>query len=93
LSCNQLKISTWSNVRFSNRPFGVKRFQTIRHHSVGRQCFLLLTDEFREALTNARLTDEVYPGDMEGIDKDADDYLDNPNRVEAEGLQTDRTRI
>ena len=22
------------NVRFSNRPFGVKRFQTIRHHSV-----------------------------------------------------------
>src|SRR6476619_2773757 len=23
-----------SNVRFSNRPFGVKRFQTIRHHSV-----------------------------------------------------------
>ena len=35
-----------------------------------------LTDEFREALTNARLTDEVYPGDMEGIDKDADDYLD-----------------
>ena len=25
----------WSlDVRFSNRPFGVKRFQTIRHHSV-----------------------------------------------------------
>src|SRR3981081_2327057 len=23
-----------SNVRFSNRPFGVKRFQTIRHGSV-----------------------------------------------------------
>jgi hypothetical protein len=23
-----------SHVRFSNRPFGVKRFQTIRHHSV-----------------------------------------------------------
>src|SRR3981189_593469 len=23
------------NVRFSNRPFGVKRFQTIRHCSVG----------------------------------------------------------
>src|SRR5258706_8840563 len=23
-----------SNVRFSNRPFGVKRFQTIHHHSV-----------------------------------------------------------
>jgi hypothetical protein len=22
------------NVRFSNRPFGVKRFQTIHHHSV-----------------------------------------------------------
>ena len=24
----------WQHVRFSNRPFGVKRFQTIRHHSV-----------------------------------------------------------
>src|SRR5258707_13261770 len=26
--------SASSNVRFSNRPFGVKRFQTIHHHGV-----------------------------------------------------------
>src|ERR1700688_4808084 len=26
--------SAWRNVCFSNRPFGVKRFQTIHHHSV-----------------------------------------------------------
>src|SRR5258706_5225164 len=41
-----------------------------------------LTDEFREALTNARLTDEIYLTDMEGIDKDADDYLDKSREVE-----------
>ncbi len=36
--CLELTIRIHSarsvNVRFSNRPFGVKRFQTIRHHSV-----------------------------------------------------------
>ena len=26
--------AVFSDVRFSNRPFGVKRFQTIHHHSV-----------------------------------------------------------
>ena len=41
-----------------------------------------LTDEFREALINARLTDEIYLTDMEGIDKDADDYLDKSREVE-----------
>src|SRR6476660_2042451 len=30
------------NVRFSNRPFGVKRFQTIHHHSVDVACGLVL---------------------------------------------------
>ena len=28
------RAAQFANVRFSNRPFGVKRFQTIRHHSV-----------------------------------------------------------
>ncbi len=41
-----------------------------------------LTDEFREALINARLTDEIYLTDMTGIDKDADDYLDKSREVE-----------
>jgi hypothetical protein len=49
-----------------------------------------LTDEFREGLTNARLTDDIYLADMEGIDKDADDYLDKSR--EAERALKDRVR-
>src|SRR5450759_1995700 len=31
---NRPQALTWPDVRFSNRPFGVKRFQTIHHCSV-----------------------------------------------------------
>jgi hypothetical protein len=48
------------------------------------------TAEFRDALTNARLTDEKYLMEMEGIDKDADDYLDKSR--EAERALKDRVR-
>ena len=40
------------------------------------------TDTFRDALTNARLTDETYQLGMEEIDKDADDYLDRTREVD-----------
>lgn len=48
------------------------------------------TERFREALMNARLTDEVYLADMEDIDKDADDYLDKSR--EADRAVKDRVR-
>jgi hypothetical protein len=31
---SSLRLEAAANDRFSNRPFGVKRFQTIHHHSV-----------------------------------------------------------
>lgn len=48
------------------------------------------TDAFREALTNARITDDIYLSAMEAIDKDADDYLDKSR--EAERALKDRVR-
>ena len=40
------------------------------------------TEQFRDALTNARITDEAYISAMEAIEKDADDYLDKTREVE-----------
>jgi hypothetical protein len=37
---------------------------------------------FREALINARLTDEEYVSEMEAVDRDADDYLDRTRQIE-----------
>ena len=42
------------------------------------------TDSFREALINARLTDEAYIAAMEAVDRDADDYLERSRAVERE---------
>lgn len=48
------------------------------------------TPSFREALINARLIDEQYLAEMEGVDRDADDYIDHTRRIER-GLK-DRVR-
>lgn len=40
------------------------------------------TDAFREALINARLTDQDYAAAMEAVDHDADDYLENSRAIE-----------
>jgi hypothetical protein len=40
------------------------------------------TTTFREALINARLTDEQYLAEMETVERDADDYLDHTRRIE-----------
>jgi transcription elongation GreA/GreB family factor len=40
------------------------------------------TDAFREAVINARLTDESYVAAMEAVDRNADDYLDETRAVE-----------
>jgi transcription elongation GreA/GreB family factor len=40
------------------------------------------TAAFREAVINARLTDESYTAAMEAVDKDADDYLDKTRTIE-----------
>ncbi len=40
------------------------------------------TDSFREALINARITDEPYLAAMEAVDRDADDYLEKTRAVE-----------
>jgi hypothetical protein len=37
---------------------------------------------FREALINARLTDEEYVSEMEAVDRDDDDYLDRTRQIE-----------
>ena len=40
------------------------------------------SDFFRAALANERLTDEQYLNEMEGIERDADDYLDRTRKIE-----------
>jgi very-short-patch-repair endonuclease len=40
------------------------------------------TPAFREALINARLTDEQYCSEMESVDRDADEYIDRTRRIE-----------
>ncbi len=40
------------------------------------------TDPFREALINARITDEPYLAAMEAVDRDADDYLEKTRAIE-----------
>ena len=40
------------------------------------------TKQFRDALTNARITDEAYLTELEAIERDADDYLDRTRTVE-----------
>ena len=40
------------------------------------------TDSFREALINARITDEPYLAAMEAVDRDADDYLEKTRAIE-----------
>ena len=40
------------------------------------------TDTFREALINARITDEPYLAAMEAVDRDADDYLEITRAIE-----------
>ena len=40
------------------------------------------SDSFRAALANERLTDEQYLNEMEGIERDADDYLDRTRKIE-----------
>jgi hypothetical protein len=40
------------------------------------------TPPFREALINARLTDEQYRSEMGDVDRDADDYIDCTRRIE-----------
>lgn len=39
---------------------------------------------FRDAVINARLTDEVYETSLEAIDRDADDYLERTRQIERE---------
>src|SRR6202789_25647 len=43
-----------------------------------------LTNAFRDALINSRLTDETYLASMEAIERDADDYLDKTRQIERE---------
>jgi RecA/RadA recombinase len=40
------------------------------------------TKAFRDALANARLTDELYLTELESIERDADDYLDRTRQIE-----------
>src|SRR6266851_7540838 len=40
------------------------------------------TSAFRDALINARLTDEQYLAEMESVERDADDYIDRTRRIE-----------
>ncbi len=40
------------------------------------------TRAFREALMDARLTDEQYVAEMESVDRDADEYLDRTRQIE-----------
>ena len=40
------------------------------------------TSAFRDALINARLTDEQYRAEMETVDRDADDYIDRTRQIE-----------
>jgi hypothetical protein len=40
------------------------------------------TPPFREALINARLTDEQYRSEMGSVDRDADDYIDRTRQIE-----------
>ncbi len=40
------------------------------------------TSVFRDALINARLTDEQYLAEMESVERDADDYLDRTRQIE-----------
>lgn len=47
--------------------------------------------EFRDALANARLTDEAYLNELESIERDAEDYLDRTRRIER--ALKDRIRI
>ena len=43
-----------------------------------------LTDSFRAAIINGRLTDEAYIAAMEAVDRDADDYPEKAHSVERE---------
>lgn len=49
------------------------------------------TKAFRDALANARITDEVYLSELEAIDKDADDFLDRERMIER--TLKDRVRV
>lgn len=49
------------------------------------------TETFREALINARLTDETYLASMEAVDRDADDYLEKTREIER--ALKDRVRV
>lgn len=49
------------------------------------------TSAFRDALVNARLTDEQYLVEMEAVPRDADDYIDRTRRIER--ALKDRIRI
>jgi hypothetical protein len=40
------------------------------------------TLEFREALINARLTDQQYLSEMESVDRDAEDYIDRTRQID-----------
>jgi hypothetical protein len=40
------------------------------------------TSAFRDALINARLTDEQYLSEMEAVERDADDYIDRTRQIE-----------
>ena len=40
------------------------------------------TGAFRDALINARLTDDQYLSEMEAVQRDADDYLDRTRQIE-----------
>jgi hypothetical protein len=40
------------------------------------------TRAFRDALINARLTDEQYLAEMESVERDADDYIDRTRQIE-----------
>src|SRR5690606_28844044 len=42
------------------------------------------TKAFRDALSNARLTDDPYLKDLESIERDAEDYLDRTRQIERE---------
>lgn len=46
---------------------------------------------FRDALANARITDDAYLADLEGIERDAEDYLDRTRAVER--ALKDRVRV
>src|SRR5690606_39315520 len=46
------------------------------------------TKAFRDALANARITDETYQAELDAIERDAEDYLDRRSEEHTSELQS-----